>query len=286
MKLPASRPGPSPCRLGLVLAFAALVLAGCEQAGGASRTVDTADGLAGDLRLGESRPGDLALDYVTDLRYPGLVLEVDYMEGAAPSEDALLRLSRVLERRLRKPQGVFADVAAEPIPAAWSQAIYADEDIWSLETQFRDHFTGDARNQGLAVIWVLYVEGVSEHEDALGLALGGSQVAIFPDAVDRALLEGSPEARESAEVLVLLHEVGHLLGLVNNGLPMVEDHEDPLHPYHDSNPRCVMHYRVELGWLERAPALDFDYACRRDLWAAGGPDPGAPDDDPLPHRLR
>lgn len=57
---------------------------------------------------------------------------------------------------------------------------------------------------------------------------------VFPEGVDRFV-----------EQATIVHELGHSLGLVNNGLPMVRDHEDPEHPAHCANDRCVMYYLNE-----------------------------------------
>lgn len=48
-----------------------------------------------------------------------------------------------------------------------------------------------------------------------------------------------------AEVGLLGHEIGHVLGLVNNGVEMVSDHEDPEHPNHTLDPECLMHWSYE-----------------------------------------
>jgi hypothetical protein len=44
---------------------------------------------------------------------------------------------------------------------------------------------------------------------------------------------------------ILLHELGHLSGLVDLGLPMVEDHEDADYDGHCDNPDCVMFHSFE-----------------------------------------
>ncbi|MAQ17938.1 MAG: hypothetical protein CMN30_24460 [Sandaracinus sp.] len=41
------------------------------------------------------------------------------------------------------------------------------------------------------------------------------------------------------------HEAGHVIGLVNTGIPMVEDHEDPDHPGHTTDEDGVMYWAYE-----------------------------------------
>lgn len=63
----------------------------------------------------------------------------------------------------------------------------------------------------------------------LGVSFGGSCViAIFKDAI---LDSGSTlSISRFVEQAALVPRAGHLLGLVDNGIPMVSDHADPDHP--------------------------------------------------------
>jgi hypothetical protein len=74
----------------------------------------------------------------------------------------------------------------------------------------------------------------------------------------------------------MTHEVGHILGLVNNGIPMQKAREDPDHRGHSSNPRSVMYWKVETGNIidflrngNRIPN-EFDEDDKADMRAAGG----------------
>jgi hypothetical protein len=49
----------------------------------------------------------------------------------------------------------------------------------------------------------------------------------------------------SAETAVMTHEMGHVIGLVDNGLPMLTDHRDPDHLHHDVDPESVMYWQHE-----------------------------------------
>jgi hypothetical protein len=224
----------------------------------------------------EVQPGDMALDYVTDDRFPTLLIEVDYVEGHQPSPAALTRLSDVLARRLQKPGGVDFLIDSA-IPASTPGRLYSDRDIRELEGVYRQRYSGGRNQPDRAVAWVVYLDGNSELDDAesraLGVAIGGSQIALFPASLDEV---ASPDERESLEAVVLLHEFGHLFGLVNNGVPMVGDHEDREHPLHDVNPDCVMHYRIEARMFVDAVQdlpLDFGPDCRLDLHKVGGLEP-------------
>jgi hypothetical protein len=257
-----------------IVALLSLVAAACGGSGGGSTQAAAVPHHA-------LQPGDLALDYVTSREFTSLVVEVDAFEGAVPSEVALERLAEVLQERLDKPAGVEVVLSSE-IPVTRRREAYRSQDIRELEAEFRDFWSGDARAPARAVIWVVYLPGAGGRTEggdyALGLTLGASELAVFPEVI---AWTTAPEARDAAEALVLVHEVGHLLGLVNNGIPAVDAHEDPFHPRHDVSPDCVMYHEIETGSLGGAidlAEIDYGYGCRLDLFSVGGKDPGQPDE--------
>lgn len=98
--------------------------------------------------------------------------------------------------------------------------------------------------------------------DGYGYTYGGKAagfqaeryIAIFPDTfrgaglsdpVDLAVPIPDPDGNEDRKVL--LHESGHMLGLVDNGAPMVRDHVDRSEDCacHSSNPESVMASSVD-----------------------------------------
>ena len=64
------------------------------------------------------------------------------------------------------------------------------------------------------------------------------------------------------EKAVIVHEFGHLLGLVNNGYQSPHDHEDPQHPHHSNNEESVMYWAIESqdigNQIDGEPPNDFD----------------------------
>jgi len=264
----------------LGLCLAALALAGCggSAAGGSSAFPS---GAAAPARSGGAasfaRPGDEALAYISADVFPSLLVEVDFVQGVAPDPDALARLRDGLARRLGKPAGVHVVIDSE-IPRSYARGRWQAGDLLALESQFRRNSTADRANPYQAVIWIVYVPGRSEADEegdsALGVAYGASAIAVFPESIERTT---AAEARDVVETLTLVHECGHLAGLVNNGIPMVRGHEDGASARHDARASCVMAHCVQGGPVARLlerPPLDFCYACRLDLYAAGGPLPG------------
>jgi hypothetical protein len=78
----------------------------------------------------------------------------------------------------------------------------------------------------------------------IGVSIIGTPViAVFKEVV----LSSSymPQVSRYVEQATLVHEFGHVMGLVNNGVPMASDHLDPEHPRHCTNNRCVMYWQNE-----------------------------------------
>jgi hypothetical protein len=98
-------------------------------------------------------------------------------------------------------------------------------------------------------VHVLFLNGFLEKDGAgvpeiAGVAFRGVPViAIFKDAI---FYPGhSPAIARFSEQAILVHEAGHVLGLVDIGLPMGTDHLDAEHPAHCANPGCVMFWQNE-----------------------------------------
>ena len=84
--------------------------------------------------------------------------------------------------------------------------------------------------------------------NVIGLNVTGTTIiAIFKEVVkEMANLQGEQIAK-FGEQSTLVHEMGHALGLVNNGVPLSSSHHDSEHGAHCSNPECVMYWQNEGG---------------------------------------
>jgi hypothetical protein len=74
-------------------------------------------------------------------------------------------------------------------------------------------------------------------------------VVIFRPVVARTASMGAPYIPKVVEQTTLVHEFGHAVGMVGNGVPALAATVDPMHRHHCVNPRCVMN-----AWYEGAPA--------------------------------
>lgn len=219
-----------------------------------------------------SRAGDYAADFLSDDEYDTLVVEIDYVAGNAPDSDALDALEDALSELCTKPGGVQIILDDELPPQgspAWS--VSAGQE---LEQTWRDRYRDP--DTGTAVIYYLYLDGNSDRDSDSGKILGyayrGSSLVMFKETMDA--VGGGLSLSAGVEETVIVHELGHLLGLVNNGIEMMDDHQDEDHGAHCDNDDCMMYWAVEtdaiVDVLGLGGAPDFDADCRDDMIAAGG----------------
>ncbi|MDZ7849102.1 MAG: hypothetical protein U5L96_21590 [Owenweeksia sp.] len=69
--------------------------------------------------------------------------------------------------------------------------------------------------------------------------------------------------------------MGHLMGLVNTGTPMVNGHEDGSHVDHCNDDQCLMYWAVQSAdaignLLGNSNPSSLDSQCRADIKANGG----------------
>ncbi|HEX9709252.1 MAG TPA: zinc-dependent metalloprotease family protein [Candidatus Thermoplasmatota archaeon] len=218
--------------------------------------------------------GSRASDIVSADTYTRLHVEVDWMEegGASyqPNSAVLSFLEQRLEARISKPGGVTVALS-NAIPA--TQATYSTDDLRQLERTHRDVQPG-GDTMSLWVVFATVSSASTGGGVVAGIAYAGSSCAVFAKTLEENAGILSP--RESMDKVVALHEVGHLMGLVNLGTPMAAPHEDAAHPGHSGNPDSVMYWQVETGNLfdlirgGGAPD-DFDADDIADLRGIGGP---------------
>lgn len=89
---------------------------------------------------------------------------------------------------------------------------------------------------------VIFIKGSYMGESTvLGIHFSGYKVAfIFKDNLKR--FSGGTAFLRHIEQATVVHELGHVVGLVNNGLPMVQNHEDAVHPHHSLDSDDIMYW--------------------------------------------
>ncbi len=226
-----------------------------------------------EIAAANSGSGEFAADFLRRTNFTNLLVEIDYPAGRPPSPGVAQLLEQRLTERCDKPGGVNV-IVDDAIPLAEFPSVLSVADLDNLERAHRDLYA-DGTTQ-TAVIYLLYVRGQSNLDGAtthvVGLSYHGSSIAFFVDAGD----QGNDLLVTTAEVegSTLVHEIGHQLGLVNAGIPMVQPHEDPTNGAHDIEQSCIMYWLINVPLvspnLGDAGFAQFDPQCLSDLEAAGG----------------
>lgn len=186
-----------------------------------------------------------------------IVVEVLVQQGAEPRQSALDHLAATLR-----------EVSGKPVSLAGPVAVPTGGETTSAEQirQLSDRYSRTPHTSSQAVIRLLYLTGdFADEEKVLGVAVRGDTAAIFKEAVRGA---GSPFASSATiEEAVVVHEIGHLLGLVD--LALNTGRADPEYPGHSPNRDSVMYWAVESSVVGQAlggpPSRTFDAADRADL---------------------
>lgn len=219
-----------------------------------------------------SGPGDFAADYLRSTHFRSLVVEIDYPAGKAPSPEAVNLLQERLAERCDKPDGVTVQVD-DAIPASEFPPVLSVSDLAALEQAHRSTFSNAASET--AAFYILYVSGHSDADSAdgavLGLAYAGSSIGFFIDQADPGPVP--LVTKQEVEGAGVVHESGHLLGLVDGGTPMVTPHEDAQHVAHCDDSTCVMYWVITIDPLANitdTTFAEFDAHCSADMTAFGG----------------
>lgn len=199
--------------------------------------------------------GSLAGWYLRPAGAEQILVQVLAQDGAGPRTQAPERVRQVLGQLSGKPTAVAVGSVGGGA-RSWT----ADE----LRAIADGSSPAQTAEQGVLTLLFLH-GGFAENDRAVGVAVRGDVAAVFAERVDEASgMLGNPGAVEDA---VTMHEVGHLLGLVD--LVLDTGRQDPEHPGHSPNRGSVMYYAVEstvLGSvLSGGPPRDFDQADLDDL---------------------
>jgi hypothetical protein len=132
------------------------------------------------------------------------------------------------------------------IPAQ-AQATWTIEEILALAAAHRK--TASTATTGS--FFIVFVKGYLDNAGAadtnvIGVSLSGTTViAIFKDVVESTGANPAGPIPKFVEQSTIVHEMGHALGLVNNGVPPAAAHQDEPHGKHCTNPNCVLYYLNE-----------------------------------------
>jgi hypothetical protein len=146
-----------------------------------------------------------------------------------------------------------------------SQIVGLANDVWDL-----------SETRESAEYYVLFLNGYYNDQKAvqelvIGISLGDVPIiAIFKDVITDSRY--APFDGALMEQGTLVHEFGHCMGLVDNGVPMITDHQDQEYKCHCRNSNCVMSWQYNNGdmmafsqqFIDTGSVLMYCYECLAD----------------------
>lgn len=181
-----------------------------------------------------------------------VVIEVYYEPGAAPFTEERIgglpywniledNLSALFQYRSTKPLiTVPKNIQQMTQIPSQNKIWWTPEDVLALNSAYKQGNTTLSE----AHFYIYFLQGNSKNSNnVIAFNINGTPViAVFKNVITQT---GGPIVQRYVEQSTLVHEMGHALGLVNNGIPMKIPHQDVDHGSHTKNANCVMHWQNE-----------------------------------------
>jgi predicted Zn-dependent protease len=207
-------------------------------------------------------------------------VQVFYEPGAEPYTDGPLNLKywSILEQNLEALFQGSSPSKTIKVPKALSEmsAMSAfNKTSWKIEDVLEmSKGVPTAGSSDAATFSVFFVKGsYSENPKVIGFHITNTKLMVVFKDVIKSVPDQTSFGSKYLEQATIIHELGHALGLVNNGLPMKSAHHDSEHGAHCDNPKCVMYYTNEgtsnmLAFLaqvlQSSSTVMFDANCLQD----------------------
>jgi uncharacterized protein YcfL len=219
--------------------------------------------------------GESANDFLANLVFTNLEIEIVYAEGHQPTQAAINGMISFINTYAHKSN---INYTLTQIPSPGIDA-YSIQDVANVE---RDNRTAYNEGNTLA-LFIYFADGSSDQDDGegsvtLGAAFRNTSIVVY-EKTAKELADKSSATLEDIETATLQHEMGHLFGLINLSVNDIhngtaDDHHDGVNHCNVAN--CLMNAEIEysggiLGRLETGKGIPvLDALCIEDLQANGG----------------
>ncbi|MGJ8743289.1 membrane metalloprotease [Polaribacter sp.] len=235
-------------------------------------SIDNESGNPVNVNLNRQATGSSANDLLSDGIFKKMIVEVGYIDGFKPTENALNNFKDFINTRVNKAEGI--EFITKIIPTTGKNTYTLDE-VVALEKLHRTQYNSSTT----IAVWVLFINGKSSNDTnssaILGSAYWNTSFVIYEETI-QGLSDGTFEPERSLlEASVINHEFGHILGLTNLGSNLQSNHEDAEHPKHCNEEDCLMYWAAETSQgigsvLTGGKVPTLDAQCLADLKANGG----------------
>lgn len=207
--------------------------------------------------------GQSANDLLSGIQFSSVNVQVHYMPGYQLEGKAISNVTAYINNLCNKPGGV--SITQSQITG--NGDTLDPSKVALIEKQNRTAYTAG----GTISLYILVTDGYDTAVNTLGVAYRNTSICLFGKNIFDNSGQLGQITRVALETSVLEHEIGHLLGLVDQGSPMQSPHQDVDHGHHCINTSCLMYYSIGLHSgisTLKIPALDSN--CLADLKANGG----------------
>ncbi len=250
----------------LVLCF--LLIFGCSKDSSDDNSEDIIDKTANLKSVGVS-----AKDILSDEKYTDIIFDIVAIRGFRPTQEAMDEFTNFITSRTFKQNITYKYTEI----ASSNKENYTLDDVVQIEKEQRTLY--NTKDQ--VAIFIFFPDAPSDEDSGdsftLGAAFRNTSLVIYESTIRKLSATSSTITDAMIESSTLQHELGHILGLVNLGTPMVNDHEDTENKNHCNIDQCLMEATIEFSAKRLMTKLaktgqtpDLDANCLADLRANGG----------------
>ncbi len=191
--------------------------------------------------------------HVFDPDVTQVIIEIDYETGQEPFTGPVLGMGDTFDLSQANLERLLSTRKTLTLPR-----VVADmEDVGNIPDEeltvpdvlaLADAHRAQHDRAGVKTFYVIFVSGhfataAGVQNGVLGVSIGNTGVLVmFKDVIRSTGVVALPNVVRFVEQAVMIHELGHGFGLVDNGVPMTSLHKDTENGAHCDNDQCVMYF--------------------------------------------